>query len=106
MFPLHWNGISSAPGSPRPQKGYEHVLTVDRLGVSQRRSPRFSGGTLRNESAPKAFWSDWGGKPTVGNISRQLSLCLRMTYTCPPRLLKMMMLPPKDVSLRNTAAVQ
>lgn len=105
MFSLHWNGISSAPGSPRPQEDYEHVLAVDRLGVSQRRSPHFRGRTLRSESAPKAFWSDWGGKPTVGNISRQLSLCLRMTSTCPPRLPKMM-LPTDDVSRRNMAAAQ
>lgn len=56
MFSLYWSGISSAPGWPRPQEDYEHVLTVDRLGVNQRKSPHFSGGTLRSESAAKAFW--------------------------------------------------
>lgn len=65
--------------SPSPQEVSEHVLTVDKLGDSQRRSPGFSGGPLRSEAASKASWIDWLGKLGVGNISRQLSLCLMMT---------------------------
>lgn len=92
--------------SPSPQEVYEYVLTVDRLGDSQRRSPRFSSGTPRSESAPTAFWIAWLGKLRIRNISLQTGVTVSQEDTHIPTMLHLkMMLQMKDVSLRNTAAI-